>query len=146
MPAETITNKAEIISIAYITHFDENDLKDEIIYSVITKYIIPIVTPNLYKQACNQPDNFQELIEGYIKPCIAFYVKYLHLNQLVLESRNFIPAEYRNPTASAKSAAAEVLIIAEQKKEDLIKFIKIAYLPSPAPLPSNPNFISGFLL
>ena len=146
MPVDSITNKAEIISLAYITHFDENDLKDEIIYSVITKYIIPIVTPSLYKRACSNPDIYQELIEGYIKPCIAFYVKYLHLNQLVLESRNFIPVEYRNPTASPKSAAAEVLIIAEQKKEDLIKFIKIAYLPSPAPLPSNPNFISGFLL
>ncbi len=138
--------KSELISLAYINRFDEAELKDEIIFTTISKYIIPVVTPAIYQQAVDDPRAHETLIEAYIKPCLAFYVKYLHLNQLILEGRSFLPSEYQNPKANIKDVAAEVLAIAEQKKLDLSKYIKANYLPDPAPLPTNNKLIGGFLL
>lgn len=139
-------SKSELISLAFITPFDENELKDEIIFTAISKYIIPVVTPSIYQQAVDDPHRFQELIEAYIKPCLAFYVKYLHLQQLFLESKYFIPPEISNVKNNVKAAVAEVLIIAEQKHLDLTKYVKANYLPEPTPLPTNSKLISGFLL
>ena len=141
-----IFSKSELISLAFITPFDENELKDEIMYSAISKYIIPVVTPSIYQQAVNDPHAYQELIEGYIKPCLAFYVKYLHLQQLFLESKFFIAPEISNVKNNVRDAVAEVLIIAEQKQLDLTKFVKANYFPEPTPLPTNSKLISGFLL
>ena len=139
-------SKTELISLAFITAFDENEIKDEIIYTAISKYIIPVVTPALYQEAVNDPHRYEELIEGYIKPCLAFYVKYMHLQQLFLESKIFIAPEISNVKNNIKDTVAEVLLIAEQKLLDLTKFVKANYIPQPTPLPTNSKLISGFLL
>jgi hypothetical protein len=136
--------KSEIISLAYISPFPESELKDEIISTAITKYIIPAVTPEIYNQLTDSTENFRELVETYIKPCLAFYVKYLHLNQLVLESKSFIPFEFQDSKANLKDVAKEILAVAEQKKADLTQYVIQNYIIAP---PSSKNkLISGFLI
>ncbi|MFZ4413494.1 MAG: hypothetical protein ACOYOV_10460 [Bacteroidales bacterium] len=139
----SLISKSEIKQLAFISSFEETELKDEIISTAITKYIIPAVTPAVYNLLIEYPETYRELIETYIKPCLAFYVKYLHLNQLVLESTSYIPLEYQDSKAKLKEVATEILTIAEQKKNDLSEYIKANYIPIPT---SNNKLISGFLI
>jgi hypothetical protein len=138
-----LISKSEIISLAFISSFDENDIKDEIINTAISKYIIPAVTPAIFQQAVDNPEDYNILISNYINPCLAFYVKYLQLQQLFLESSRFITPEIATVKNNLKETVAEVLIIALQKKADLSQFVVQNYIFTP---PSSKKLINGFLI
>ena len=137
-----LISKSEIISLAYISSITEAELKDEIISTVISKYIVPIVPPDIYQQATEDPEAYAVLIETHIKPCIAFYVKYFHINQLLMESRSYLPSDNQITKTISKEFASEILIIAEQKSLDLAIYVKANY-NSPT---SSKKLINGFLI
>lgn len=139
-------SKKDIIAIAFINYIEEADLKNEIIVTAFNKYIVPVITPAITVQLIDYPDRFEELINSYIKPCLAFYVKYMHLNQLTIESRSFYTSEMKSSDINAKDLAAEVYAIAEQKKQDLVLYMN-DFLPNDASTNiKNKKLINGFLI
>ena len=135
----SIITKSEIITLAYITPIDEADLKDEIIASAINKFIIPIITQTLYDKVIATPGNYTILIETYIKPCIAFYVKYLHIYQLSLDA-GITQVEF------LKNLTAEVLEVATDKYNLLNNYYIATYTTPPIPPKTTKTLKHGFLL
>ncbi|MEI6696902.1 MAG: hypothetical protein WCO13_12645 [Bacteroidota bacterium] len=132
----SIITKSEIISIAYITPIDEADLKDEIIATVINKFIVSVINQSFYDEIVLYPENYTTFIETYIKPCIAFYVKYFHIYQLSLDA-GIIQVEF------LKNLSDEVLEIATDKYNLLVNYYNLTYPPISF---SSKQLISGFLI
>ncbi|MCB2218970.1 MAG: hypothetical protein KQI35_01155 [Bacteroidetes bacterium] len=82
----------EIISLAYITNLDEKLIKDQVIDVAEKSYISPILGSDFFKQVSNDPASYSTLVDTFIKPCIAFFVKYLIYSQQLFET-----AAYSNP-------------------------------------------------
>ena len=88
----------EVISIAYITKIDDNLIKEDIIDAVQHTYIKPALTTPLYDEEVKTPANYPNLINIFIKPCLAFYVKcHIYTQQL------FETAEYSEPDPTKSS-------------------------------------------
>ncbi|MFZ4059084.1 MAG: hypothetical protein ACOYKE_13155 [Ferruginibacter sp.] len=105
----------------------------------INKYIIPIVTQSIYNKLIETPGDYTTLIETFIKPCIAFYVKYLHTYQLSLDA-GITQVEF------LKNLAAEVLAIAQDKEVLLLNYVTATYFPPITPIPTTKTLKNGFLL
>lgn len=123
----------EIIETAYITNIDDNLIKEEIVMAAQYQYIKPILTDNLYKDVLANPSEYSDLVGKFIKPCLAFYVKYLIYSQQLFET-----AEYSNPDPTKgtelidPSNAAlitsdvhqniinDILFIAREKEKELV--------------------------
>ncbi len=82
----------EAISTAYITKVDVNLIIKEFIVTAEAIYIKPVLTETLYDDVIANPGNYTTLISDYIKPCLAFYIKYLTYSQQLFET-----AEYSSP-------------------------------------------------
>lgn len=82
----------EVIEIAYITLVDDKLIKEDIISTAETTYIEPVLTEPLYNEVISDPGSWSTLINEYIKPCLAFYSKYLIYSQQLFET-----AEYSDP-------------------------------------------------
>ena len=82
----------EVIEVAYITLLDDNLIKEDIIDTAEKTYIKPVLTESLYNNIIANPGSYTTLIDEYIKPCLAFFAKYLIYSQQLFET-----AEYSNP-------------------------------------------------
>jgi len=89
---------SEVITLAYITKLDDNLIKDHIIDAVEHTYIKPVLTEPLYNDVVTSPSNYTDLIGKFIKPCLAFYVKYHIYTQQLFET-----AEYSSPDPTKAS-------------------------------------------
>ncbi|MFZ4741321.1 MAG: hypothetical protein ACOYLE_09195 [Bacteroidales bacterium] len=130
--------KAEIITIAYISDIKEEDIKDEIVNTAIVLYILPVIGESIFLLMDLYPDDYRVLHEIYIKPCLAFYVKYLHLSQRFLE----------NPDLQVESRQSfeDIFAIAEQKQSELDLYVKAYYSSAPLTPKITKRLKAGFLI
>ncbi len=134
MPLITST---EVISIAYITELDPTMIKDEIIATAERKYIRPILSVPLYEDVIANQQQYSTLIEQYVKPCLAFYVKFSMMNQQLIETSQYTPGADPSlspvlveistavllPKDHRRDALREVLLIAKYKEALLYEYI-----------------------
>lgn len=126
----------EIIDIAYITNIDDKLIKAEVIDAAEKTYIQPALTEALYSDCIANPGSYSTLIETYIKPCLAFYVKYLLYSQQIFESAQYsVPdplkaTELVDPASAAliqtsvhKQIIKDILFIARQKEKILTDYL-----------------------
>jgi len=131
-----LISKSDIIRLAYITNIDENLIKDDIIELVIQSYLIPILSEPFYVEITTNSVPYASLIDKYIKPFIAHYVKYLLFNQQLIETAQYsIPdpskaAELVDASivsgidpAIHRSILKNILYIARQKEQLLINHL-----------------------
>jgi hypothetical protein len=131
-----IISKSDIISLAYITNIDETLINDDIIDLVIQSYFIPILGAPFYSEIINNSVPYASLIDKYIKPFIAHWVKYLLYNQQLFETAQYSsPDPSKSPTlidpsivtaivpAIHRSILKNILYIARQKEQLLINHL-----------------------
>jgi len=76
----------EINSIAFSIPIDSAMILDEIIIAAETKFIIPAITKPIYDDLSIHPGIYTTLIADYIKPYLAYCVKFLLYSQYLYES------------------------------------------------------------
>ena len=101
-----IISKADIIRLAYITNIDENLIKDDIIELVINSYLIPILSEPFFVEITTNSVPYASLIDKYIKPFLAHWVKYLLYNQQLFET-----AQYSTPDPSKAAVLIDLSIV-----------------------------------
>jgi len=80
-----LITQTEVIDLAFAIAIDNSAIKDSVIKSAELGYIRPILTPVLFDAVSDDPGHYAILVGNYIKPCLAFYVKYLIYNSLFTE-------------------------------------------------------------
>jgi len=108
------------------------------ISSAETKYIVPLVTQPVLDDIEANPGNYTILVDQYIKPYLAFTVKYMFYNQLLTETDTF-------PTSDQQRTAAiqEVLAIMEVSRTLLSDYLNAEIFTTPVSKPVKT--IGGFL-
>lgn len=66
---------AQVKSEAFTRKVDDIQFKDTDIAAAEFEYILPVLTENLYNTVVANPSTYTTLIDTYIKPCLAYYVK-----------------------------------------------------------------------
>jgi hypothetical protein len=102
-----IISKSDIITLAYITNIDENLIKDDIIEFVIQSNLIPLLSEPFFIEISINSVPYASLIDKYIKPFIAHWVKYLLYNQQLFET-----AQYSTPDPSKSATLIDPSIVA----------------------------------
>lgn len=80
---------SEVVNLAFASNIDPLLIKSQNITHAEEKYIKSLLGPEFYNQVTANPGNYTTLISTYIKPCLAYFVKYVSFNQLLLETANF---------------------------------------------------------
>ena len=135
MPLITAT---EVSQIAFINALDPALILPMFISSAETKYIVPIVTQAVITDITANPDNYTTLVEDYIKPYLAFSIKYMFYNQLLTETDTF-------PTSDQQRTAAiqEVIAIMEVSRGLLSDYLNANIFPTP--VVTDKTLTAGFL-
>jgi hypothetical protein len=112
----------EIISIAYITELDPAMIKDSFILTAQVQYIKPALTAPLYDDVLLDPSGalYGTLVEDYIKPCLAYYVKGNMLNQQLLETSQYTTGSDPALAQSLMDVSTAVMISPEHRR-DIVK-------------------------
>jgi hypothetical protein len=116
----------EVSSIAFVNALDPALVLPVFISSAQTKYIVPLVTQSVIDEIIATPADFLTLTDEYIKPYLAFCIKYSFYNQLLTETDTF-------PTSDAQRSAAlqEVLSIMEVLRDLLKTYLNDNIFESP---------------
>jgi hypothetical protein len=127
----------EVNTIAFVNQLDPALILPQFIESAQTKYIVPVVTQDVLDLIDATPESYTTLVDDYIKPYLAFSVKYMFYNQLLTETQLF-------PTSDAQreSAIAEILEVMEIKKALLLAYLISDIFSSSAETTTKP-LISG---
>jgi len=133
MPLITVT---EVSTIAFVKTLDPALILPSFISSAESKYIFPIVTTDLITKIIATPSDYTTLVEEYIKPYLAFAVKYMFYNQLLTETDTF------PPDAQRSDALQEVLNLMEINRERLLNYLNANMLG--VLRISSKKLISGF--
>jgi len=112
----------EIITIAYITELDPAMIKDSFILTAQIQYIKPVLTAPLYDNVLLDPagDLYAVLVDDYIKPCLAYYVKGNMLNQQLLETSQYTTGSDPALAQSLMDVSTAVMISPEHRR-DIVK-------------------------
>jgi hypothetical protein len=135
----SLLTATEVSKLSFITPIDSALILDEIIQVAETKYIIPAITKPIYDDLSVHPGIYATLISDYLKPYLAYCVKFLLYSQYYPEA-----LKASNFEKSRDDIVNETNIIIQAKK-DLLK----AHLTSGIfPLYSLPikKRISGFFI
>jgi len=110
-----LISSSEVSSIAFVNSLDPALILPEFIASASTKFVVPLVSQSVLDSIDATPGDYTTLVDEYIKPYLAFAVKYMFYNQLLTETQQF-------PTSDEQRTAAiqEILTILEIKR-DLLK-------------------------
>jgi hypothetical protein len=110
-----LISSSEVSSIAFVNSLDPALILPEFIASASTKFVVPLVTQSVLDSIDITPGDYTTLVDDFIKPYLAFAVKYMFYNQLLTETQQF-------PTSDDQRMAAiqEILTILEIKR-DLLK-------------------------
>ena len=134
-----LISSSEVSSIAFVNALDPTLILPEFIASASTKFVVPVVTQTVLGSIEATPADYTILVNDYIKPYLAFCIKYMFYNQLLTETQLF-------PTSDSQREAAilEIVNIMEIKRALLL-----AYLISDVfttPVVSDTTSVSGFLV
>jgi hypothetical protein len=116
----------EVSAIAFVNALDPALVLPVFISSAQTKYIVPLVTQSVIDEIIATPADFLTLTDEYIKPYLAFCIKYSFYNQLLTETDTF-------PTSDDQRSAAlqEVLSIMEVLRDLLKTYLNDNIFESP---------------
>ena len=129
----------EVNQIAFITPIDSALILDEIIQVAETKFIIPALPKPIYVDLSVHPGNYATLIVDYIKPYLAYCVKFL------LYSQYFSDALLTsNLDKSREDIVNETNLLIKAKRELLVYHLSSGNYPLYSP-PSK-KLTAGFLV
>ena len=77
---------SEVNTLAFITPVDPATILEEIINTAETKYLVPVITQPVYDDLSVHPGMYTTLVNDYIKPYLAYCVKYLLYSQYYSET------------------------------------------------------------
>ena len=123
MPLITAT---ETIALAYVTELDPTMIKSEVIQPAELKYVKPVLTAALYDDVVANPDDYTTLITSYIKPCLAFFVKYAMLNQQLLETAQYTPGADPSLSPALVEISTAVLLPRDHRRDTMQEVLSIA--------------------
>jgi len=132
----SLVTPQEVSTLAFVNALDPALILPMFISSAETKYIVPLVSQVLITDIQANPGNYTTLVNDYIKPYLAFAVKYMFYNQLLTETDTFPPEAQRS------NALQEVLNIMEINRVRLFNFLNANILVK-TEISSN-KLISGF--
>ncbi len=129
----------EVNRIAFITPIDSALIPDEIIQVAEMKYIIPALTKPICDDLSVHPGIYATLISDYLKPYLAYCVKYLLYSQYYSETLST-----SNFDKSREDIMNETNVIIQAKKD----LLKIQLTSGIYPLYFSPvkKRISGFII
>jgi hypothetical protein len=130
---------SEINAIAFSTPIDPALILDEIIIAAETKFIIPAVTKPIYDDLSIHPGFYTTLVADYIKPYLAYCVKFLMYCQYLNE-----PAVDETILLQRGNIVNESSTISQLKKTLLINHLLSGIYPQY--IFSVKKRITGFLI
>ena len=101
-------------------------IKDEVIQTAELKYIKPVLTSALYDDVVTSPGNYATLITSYIKPCLAFFVKYAMINQQLLETAQYTPGADPSLSPALVEISTAVLLPKDHRRDTMKEVFSIA--------------------
>jgi len=111
----SLLTATEVNRIAFISSIDSALIPDGIIQVAETKFLIPAITKPVYDDQSVHPDIYATLIAEYIKPYLAYCVKYLLYSQFFSDA-----LLSSNLDKSREDIVNETNVIIQAKK-DLLK-------------------------
>jgi hypothetical protein len=130
---------SEVSQIAFVNALDPTLILPEFIASASTKFVVPVVTQSVLDSIDAAPADYTVLVNDYIKPYLAFCIKYMFYNQLLTETQQF-------PTSDSQREAAilEIVNIMEIKRALLQAYLISDVFTTPQVV-SKP-IVSGFFI
>jgi len=122
----SLISSTEVISLAYVTELDPTMIKSEVIQTAELKYVKPVLTAALYEDVVTNPDQYTTLINFYIKPCLAFFVKYAMLNQQLLETAQYTPGADPTLSPALVEISTAVLLPRDHRRDTMQEVLSIA--------------------
>lgn len=122
----SLISSTEVISLAYVTELDPTMIKSEVIQTAELKYVKPILTSALYNDVVINPGDYSTLITSYIKPCLAFFVKYAMLNQQLLETAQYTPGADPSLSPALVEISTAVLLPRDHRRDTMQEVLSIA--------------------
>ena len=122
----SLISSTEIISLAYVTELDPSMIKAEVIQTAELKYVKPVLTATLYDDVIASPGDYSTLITSYIKPCLAFFVKYAMLNQQLLETAQYTPGADPSLSPALVEISTAVLLPRDHRRDTMQEVFSIA--------------------
>lgn len=121
-----LISSTEVISLAYVTELDPTMIKSEVIQTAELKYVKPVLTSALYDDVVTNPANYSTLITSYIKPCLAFFVKYAMINQQLLETAQYTPGADPSLSPALVEISTAVLLPRDHRRDTMQEVLSIA--------------------
>ena len=122
----SLISSTEVISLAYVTELDPSMIKAEVIQTAELKYVKPVLTAALYDDVVASPGDYTTLITSYIKPCLAFFVKYAMLNQQLLETAQYTPGADPSLSPALIEISTAVLLPRDHRRDTMQEVLSIA--------------------
>jgi len=122
----SLISSTEVISLAYVTELDPSMIKAEVIQTSELKYVKPVLTAALYNDVVASPGDYTTLITSYIKPCLAFFVKYAMLNQQLLETAQYTPGADPSLSPALIEISTAVLLPRDHRRDTMQEVLSIA--------------------
>ncbi|MBS4057364.1 MAG: hypothetical protein KGZ82_08615 [Bacteroidales bacterium] len=136
----TLITPSEIISLAYSESIEEALFKEDLIIATQDRFIRPIVSSCLFDDLLQNPASYATLINNFIKPCLAFYVKLMIYNQQIAQNVNLssLSINLRNDILK------DIYLIAKAREKSLRKHIlNTGYVLYQTP---TPRLINGLFI
>jgi hypothetical protein len=119
---------AEVQDLAFDRKIETAKITDSIIEAANFSYIRPILTENFYDYVVANVADYQALVDDYIKPCLAYYIKYLIMPDIVTEVSErgafILESENATPSTNIKQLMTNTLSIANVLAEKLTDYVK----------------------
>ena len=122
----SLISSTEVISLAYVTELDPSMIKAEVIQTSELKYVKPVLTTALFVDVVASPGDYTTLITSYIKPCLAFFVKYAMLNQQLLETAQYTPGADPSLSPALVEISTAVLLPRDHRRDTMQEVLSIA--------------------
>lgn len=125
-----IMTKADIIARAFTRALSESRIQDDIIEACQTKYIKPLLGEDFYNAVILAPTDYVTLVGTYLKPILAWWVRYMILPELrtELSDLGIVTVGIKDATAVDNETFAQVRdntrIVAEQKEKLLTEYLR----------------------
>ena len=122
----SLISATETIALAYVTELDPTMIKSEVIQTAELKYVKPVLTSALYDDVVTNPGGYSTLITSYIKPCLAFFVKYAMINQQLLETAQYTPGADPSLSPALVEISTAVLLPCDHRRDTMQEVLSIA--------------------